>query len=63
MLLYIMHATNLTLNETKAINLFSDHKDFRPHLIDKTGIFHEKIGEYPRFYEHFRKVKKENKEN
>jgi predicted nucleotidyltransferase component of viral defense system len=38
---------NLKSNEIKAINQFFDHKDFRPDLIDETGIFHEKIKEYP----------------
>jgi len=39
--------TNLTSNEIKAIDQFFDHKTFSPHLIDETGIFHEKIEEYP----------------
>lgn len=34
-------------NEIKAINQFYDQKDFQPELIDNTGIFHEKIKEYP----------------
>jgi predicted nucleotidyltransferase component of viral defense system len=38
---------NLTMNEIKAIDQFFDNKDFRPELIDETGIFHEKIKEYP----------------
>jgi len=37
----------LTSNEIKAISQFFDQKDFRPELIDDTGIFHEKIKEYP----------------
>jgi len=38
---------NLTENEIKANNQFFDQKTFKPDLIDKTGIFHEKIKEYP----------------
>lgn len=38
---------NLTKNEIEAIDQFFDHKTFRPDLIDKTGIFHPKIKEYP----------------
>lgn len=38
---------HLTPNEIKAINQFYDKKDFQPELIDDTGIFHEKIKEYP----------------
>jgi predicted nucleotidyltransferase component of viral defense system len=39
--------TNLTTNETKAIDQFFDHKNFRPDLIDEKGIFTKKIIEYP----------------
>jgi predicted nucleotidyltransferase component of viral defense system len=38
---------NLTTNETKAIDQFFDHKNFRPDLIDEKGIFHKEIKEYP----------------
>ena len=38
---------NLTKNEIEAIDQFFDHKTFKPDLIDKTGILHEKIKEYP----------------
>lgn len=38
---------SLTSNEIKAIDHFFNHKNFRPELIDETGIFHEKIKEYP----------------
>jgi predicted nucleotidyltransferase component of viral defense system len=39
--------TNLTPNEIKAIDQFSDHKNFRPDLIDEKKIFHKEIREYP----------------
>ncbi|HLE74639.1 MAG TPA: nucleotidyl transferase AbiEii/AbiGii toxin family protein [Candidatus Bathyarchaeia archaeon] len=39
--------TNLTSNEIKAIDQFFDQKNFRPDLIDETGVLHEKIKEYP----------------
>jgi predicted nucleotidyltransferase component of viral defense system len=39
--------SNFTSNEIKAMDQFVDHKTFNPKLIDKTGIFHEKIEEYP----------------
>lgn len=39
--------TNLTQNEITAIDEFVDQKTFNPALIDKTGIFHEKINQYP----------------
>lgn len=31
----------------KEIDQFFDHKIFKPNLIDNTGLFHEKIAEYP----------------
>jgi predicted nucleotidyltransferase component of viral defense system len=34
-------------NEREAINQFFDHKKFKPTLIDKEGIFHEKIKDHP----------------
>lgn len=37
----------ITPNEVKAINQFYDQKLFQPELIDNTGIFHEKIKDYP----------------
>jgi len=41
------HLANMTSNETKAIDQFYDQKIFNPNLIDNTGLFHEKIAEYP----------------
>ena len=38
---------NLTKNEIKMIDQFFDEKAFKPKLIDETGLFHEKISEYP----------------
>jgi len=38
---------NLTKNEVKMIDQFFDEKAFKPKLIDETGLFHEKISEYP----------------
>ena len=39
--------TSITKNEKKAVDQFYDHKTFNPQLIDNTGLFHEKINEYP----------------
>jgi predicted nucleotidyltransferase component of viral defense system len=39
--------TNITTNEKKAVDQFYDHKSFSPQLIDNTGLFHERINEYP----------------
>jgi len=39
--------TNLTKNETKAIDQFFEHKTFEPNLIDEKGIFHEKVKDHP----------------
>jgi hypothetical protein len=37
----------MTSNEIKAIDQFYDEKIFNPTLIDNTGLFHERIAEYP----------------
>ena len=34
-------------NEIKAIDKFYDKKTFSPNMIDNTGLFHERIAEYP----------------
>jgi len=39
--------TSITKDEKKAVDQFYDHKTFNPQLIDNTGLFHEKINEYP----------------
>lgn len=39
--------TSITNDEKKAVDQFHDHKTFNPQLIDNTGLFHEKINEYP----------------
>jgi len=39
--------TSITKNEKKAVDQFYDQKTFNPQLIDNTGLFHEKINEYP----------------
>ena len=38
---------NLTRNEIKAIDQFFELRTFKPKLIDKKGIIHEKIREHP----------------
>jgi predicted nucleotidyltransferase component of viral defense system len=38
---------SITNDEKKAVDQFYDHKTFNPQLIDNTGLFHEKISEYP----------------
>jgi predicted nucleotidyltransferase component of viral defense system len=38
---------NLANNEIKAIDQFFDQKIFEPNLIDNTGLFHQKIADYP----------------
>jgi predicted nucleotidyltransferase component of viral defense system len=38
---------SLTKNEIKTIDQFYEHKIFKPELIDKEGILHEKIKEHP----------------
>ena len=38
---------NLTRNQIEAIDQFFEQKTFRPNLIDETGLFHERIKEYP----------------
>jgi len=38
---------SLTSSEIKAIDQFFDQKIFNPNLIDNTGLFHEKIANYP----------------
>ena len=38
---------SLTNNEIKAIEQFFDQKIFDPNLIDNTGLFHQKIKDYP----------------
>jgi hypothetical protein len=39
--------TNLAENEMKAIDQFFELRTFEPNLIDKKGIFHEKIKDHP----------------
>jgi len=39
--------TSLRISEIKAIDQFFDQKIFNPNLIDNTGLFHEKIADYP----------------
>ena len=41
------HLASITGNEIKAIDQFYDQKTFKPNLIDDTGLFHERITEYP----------------
>jgi len=41
------HLASITSNEIKAIDQFYDEKIFNPTLIDNTGLFHERIAEYP----------------
>jgi len=38
---------SLTKNEIEAIDKFFQFKTFKPNLIDRKGLFHEKIGEHP----------------
>jgi predicted nucleotidyltransferase component of viral defense system len=38
---------NITEDEKKAVDQFYDQKIFNPQLIDNTGLFHERIKEYP----------------
>ena len=38
---------SLTKNEIEAIDKFFQFKTFKPDLIDRKGLFHEKIGEHP----------------
>lgn len=41
------HLADMTSDEIKAIDQFYDQKIFKPNLIDNTGLFHERIKEYP----------------
>jgi len=38
---------SITEDEKKAVDQFYDRKIFNPQLVDNTGLFHEKIDEYP----------------
>jgi hypothetical protein len=41
------HLARIKSNEIKAIDEFYDKKIFNPNMIDNTGLFHERIAEYP----------------
>jgi len=41
------HLARIKSNEIKAIDKFYDEKIFNPNTIDNTGLFHERIVEYP----------------
>lgn len=41
------HLAEITSNEKEAIDLFYDQKNFKPNLIDNTGLLNERITEYP----------------
>jgi hypothetical protein len=41
------HLARMKSNEIKAIDQFYDEKIFNPNMIDNTGLFHERIAEYP----------------
>jgi predicted nucleotidyltransferase component of viral defense system len=41
------HLASMTSNEIKTIDQLYDKRIFNPNIIDDTGLFHERIAEYP----------------
>jgi predicted nucleotidyltransferase component of viral defense system len=48
-------------NEIKTIDEFYDEKIFNPYMIDNTGLFHERIAEYPAVLWTLQRIKKKKK--
>jgi hypothetical protein len=48
-------------NEIKAIDQFYDEKIFNPNMIDNTGLFHERIAEYPAILWALQQIKERKK--
>jgi hypothetical protein len=48
-------------DEIKAIDEFYDEKIFNPYMIDNTGLFHERIAEYPAVLWTLQRIKKKKK--
>jgi hypothetical protein len=49
-------------NEIKTIDEFYDEKVFNPYMIDNTGLFHERIAEYPAVLWTLQRIKERKKE-
>ena len=52
------HLASIKSNEIKAIDKFYDEKIFNPDIIDNTGLFHERIAEYPAVLWTLQQIKK-----
>ncbi len=57
------HLARMKGNEIKAIDEFYDEKIFNPNMIDNTGLFHERIAEYPAVLWVLQQIKKGEKED
>ena len=57
------HLTSMKSNEIKAIDQFYDEKIFNPNMIDNTGLFHERIAEYPAILWALRQIKERKGED
>jgi hypothetical protein len=54
--------TNLTANETKAIDQFYDRQTFNPNLIDENSILNKRIAEHPAILRTLQKIKQKQNE-
>jgi len=57
------HLARMKSNEIKAIDQFYDEKIFNPNMIDNTGLFHERIAEYPAVLWALQQIKERKKED
>jgi predicted nucleotidyltransferase component of viral defense system len=57
------HLAGMKTNEIKAIDEFYDKKTFNPNMIESTGLFHERIAEYPAVLWTLQQIKERKKED
>lgn len=51
------HLAGIKSNEIEAVDRFYDQEIFNPNMIDNTGLFHERIAEYPAILRTLQQIK------